>query len=100
MVTLFAGLKKLPTTAMAAAGACEGPFWTTAIELGGRRGGTSAAIFNTGGNVGGFVAPILTPLFSQYVGWEWAISLAGVYCVLGALLWWWVDPAERVSEIG
>src|SRR5262249_43135522 len=29
--------------ALAAVGATEGPFWTTAVELGGRRGGTAAA---------------------------------------------------------
>lgn len=84
--------------AMAAGGACEGPFWTTAVELGGKRGGTSAAVFNTGGNVGGFVAPILTPLVSQRAGWGAAIGLAAVLCVLGAIVWWWVDPAERVAE--
>src|SRR5262249_31697270 len=43
--------------AMAAVGATEGPFWATAIDLGGRRGGTSAGIFNTGGNAGGILAP-------------------------------------------
>lgn len=84
--------------AMAAAGACEGPFWTTAVELGGRRGGTSAGLFNTGGNVGGFIAPILTPYLSQFIGWEGALGVAGVLCVLGAVAWYWVDPAERVPE--
>src|SRR5262249_13011838 len=55
--------------ALAAVGACEGPFWITAIELGGRRGGTAAAICNTGGNAGGLVAPVLTPFLSDIIGW-------------------------------
>src|SRR5262249_8987541 len=47
--------------ALATACACEGPCWTTAVELGGRRGGTAAGIFNTGGNLGGQLAPWVTP---------------------------------------
>jgi MFS family permease len=77
---------------MAAVGATEGPLWTTAIELGGHRGGTSAAIFNTGGNAGGLVAPVLTPLFSQYFGWQSGLGLASIFCLAGAALWWWIDP--------
>jgi sugar phosphate permease len=76
---------------MAAIGATEGPFWTTAIELGGRRGGTSAAIFNTGGNVGGLLAPVVTPLFSARFGWQGSIVLAAVVSVLGAGLWRWIN---------
>ena len=53
--------------ALAAVGACEAPIWTTAVELGGRRGGTAAGICNTGGNAGGLLAPIVTPLVSNWV---------------------------------
>lgn len=85
--------------AMAAVGASEGPFWTTAVEIGGRRGGTSAAIFNTGGNAGGILAPVVTPLFSVYFGWQGGIALAGLFCVLGAALWYWIDvrPDSRTT---
>jgi ACS family glucarate transporter-like MFS transporter len=84
--------------AMAAIGATEGPFWATALDLGGRRGGTSAGIFNTGGNAGGILAPILTPWVSQRLGWAWGISLGSLYCLVGVVLWWWIDPSERVPE--
>lgn len=81
--------------AMAAVGACEAPFWVTGIELGRRQGGTSAAILNTGGNAGGLLAPVVTPLFSEYFGWQAGLSLACVFCLMGAVLWYWIDPAER-----
>src|SRR5262249_55403312 len=42
----------------AGVGATEGPMWATAIDFGGRKGATSAGIFNTGGNVGGNLAPL------------------------------------------
>jgi MFS family permease len=84
--------------ANAAVGMCEGPFWATAIELGGARGGTSAGICNTGGNAGGLVAPVVTPAVSRLLGWQWGIGLGSVVCLLGAALWWWIDPAERCQD--
>jgi sugar phosphate permease len=81
--------------ALAAVGAAEAPVWTTALELGGRRGGTAAGITNTGGNIGGLVAPVLTPWVAAAWGWAWAIALGGLVCVLGAGLWGWIDPRER-----
>ena len=80
--------------ALASLGACEGAFWTTATDLGGERSGTAAAIVNTGGNGGGALAPLLTPLISQHFGWKGAIAVACVYCFLGALCWFWIDPDE------
>lgn len=80
--------------ALASLGACEGAFWTTAIELGGARSGVSAAIVNTGGNAGGALAPWLTPLVSHHFGWPTGLGLACVVCFLGAVNWFWIDPDE------
>ena len=56
-------------------------------------------------NLGGLIAPVLTPFLSHLVmaqfdvseeaGWQWGIALGGLICLLGATLWWWVDPNER-----
>ncbi|APW58825.1 MFS transporter [Paludisphaera borealis] len=83
------------TLAMGALGASESPFWVTSVELGGRRGGLSAAILNTGGNLGGMLAPVVTPLFSGYFGWKAGLGLASALCVVGAGLWLWIDPEEE-----
>jgi sugar phosphate permease len=80
--------------AMAAVGATEGPFWATALELGGRRGATAAGIFNTGGNAGGVLAPVLTPLVSNALGWPWGIGLGSIVCVAGASAWIWIKPPQ------
>jgi MFS transporter, ACS family, D-galactonate transporter len=85
--------------ALGAVGAAEGPFWATAVELGGRRGGSAAALFNTGGNAGGMLAPILTPLVGHYFGWGYAVGLGGVICLLGVVLWFWIDPAEQSLQV-
>lgn len=79
-------------------GACEGAFWSTAVELGGVKGGTTAAIVNTGGNGGGLLAPVLTPVISGWLGWSWGISLGGVICLLGALCWFGIVPPAKSDE--
>lgn len=84
--------------ALGAVGACEGPFWATAVEVGGKRGGTAAAIFNTGGNAGGLLAPVVTPWISKYFHWQIGIGLGGVICLLGALCWFWIDPTKNGTE--
>jgi dipeptide/tripeptide permease len=85
--------------AMAAVGATEGPFWATALELGGRRGATAAGIFNTGGNAGGILSPVATPFVSKRLGWEYGIGLGSLVCLAGLLLWLWIrldeNPASR-----
>jgi MFS family permease len=88
--------------ALAGVGSTEAPTWTTAVELGGSRGGTAAGICNTGGNAGGLVAPTLTPWIAARVGdpygWEAAIAVGSAVCLLGVVLWKWIDPRERVPE--
>jgi MFS family permease len=82
--------------ALAAGGMCEGPCWATAIELGGRHGGTAAGIFNTGGNLGGLLAPVATPWISGLFGWQWGLALGAVACLLGVSLWLGIDPRQRL----
>ncbi len=85
--------------AMAAGGACEGPCWNTAVELGGRRGGAAAGIFNTGGNVLGAFSTVITPVVSnsKYFNWQISFGLGCVISLVGALLWLGIDPSERVA---
>ncbi|MBI1915865.1 MAG: MFS transporter [Planctomycetes bacterium] len=84
--------------AMAAVGASEGSFWTTAVYIGGSRGGTAAGILNTGGNAGGLLAPVLTPVISAALGWQVGFGMAAVVCLGGAGLWLYIDPAERLEQ--
>ncbi len=79
--------------AMAAVGMAEGPFWTAVVEVAGNRRGMAAAFFNTGGNIGGLLAPYATPIISAWLGWQSGIALASLFCLVGAALWLWVRPA-------
>jgi len=84
--------------ALGGVGSTEAPTWTTAQELGGRQGGTAAGICNTGGNAGGLLAPVLTPLIAEYFHWKVAIAVGSAVCLAGVVLWIWINPHERVVE--
>jgi MFS transporter, ACS family, D-galactonate transporter len=83
--------------AMAAVGLGEGAFWTAAVRIGGARGGTAAAILNTGGNAGGLLAPALTPFISAQFGWQVGLGVASIACLLGAALWVGVRPTAPLA---
>ncbi|PYI85512.1 MAG: MFS transporter [Verrucomicrobia bacterium] len=86
------------TLALGVLGLCEGAFWTTAVELGGSRGGTAAAVMNTGGNGIGLLAPMITPWISAKLGWTSGIGLGALIGLLGAWCWWGINPAKTVRE--
>lgn len=85
--------------AMAAVGMAEGPFWTAVVEVAGNRRGMAAAFFNTGGNIGGLLAPYATPVISAWFGWQSGIALASLFCLVGAALWLWVRPAQAAQNL-
>jgi ACS family glucarate transporter-like MFS transporter len=74
--------------ALGMACAAEGPFWAATIQAGGSDAGTAGGILNTGGNIGGILAPVVTPALAARFGWAAglyfaaAVVLAGVFCWL------------------
>jgi MFS family permease len=80
------------TVSLGVLGLCEASFWTIAVELGGKQGGTAAAIMNTGGNGIGLLAPMITPIVSAKLGWTWGIGLGAAIGLLGAACWFGVRP--------
>jgi MFS transporter, ACS family, D-galactonate transporter len=86
------------TLSLGILGLCEGAFWTTAVEFGGTRGGTAAAIMNTGGNGIGLLAPMVTPWVSAKLGWEWGIGLGAFVALAGAFCWFWIHPKQRAQN--
>ena len=84
--------------ALGGVGSAESPIWTSAVELGGRRGGTAGGICNTGSNAGGLISPTLTPYVAKHFGWQAGIALGSAVCFVGVVLWMWIDPRERIAE--
>ena len=80
------------------AAATDGPYWVSAGDLGGKHVGAAAGILNTGGNVGGFLAPIMTPFAAARLGWSWALYASSLVVVIGAVLWLFIDVTNVVSS--
>jgi MFS transporter, ACS family, D-galactonate transporter len=79
---------------MGATGMVEGVFWTTATDIGGRSRGLAGAFMNTGGNIGGLMSPVLTPIMAQQIGWPGSIAVACVISGIGGLVWFLIKVPE------
>ena len=95
-ITLTAALLSL---AIGCTSVCEGPFWSMAIDIGRDDVGSASGILNTGGNVGGSFAPILTPLIASYAGWSWGLYSGCLMVIAGAVACYLVNPeGENVRD--
>jgi len=81
------------SVALAAAVAAEAASWMTAVELGGAQGTTAAGLLNTGGQLGGVLAPIVTPWVGIRFGWSWSMGVGAAIAFAGAMFWLGVRPA-------
>jgi sugar phosphate permease len=100
---LFTGLLSLCSTiallslALACCTSCEGPFWATAIHIGGAEVGAASGIMNTGGNLGGMLAPFFTPLIASRYGWTAALLFGCAMVLLSVVTFYLIDPESSFS---
>jgi len=78
------------------AASSDGSYWATAIDAGGEHSGLSGAILNTGGNLGGVFAPVLTPFIASRAGWSWGLYAGSLIVMIGVALWFFIGTSERV----
>jgi len=98
----------LPTVAilsfaMGLAGASEASYWSSAIDIGRGQVGSACGILNTGGNIGGLVAPVLTPFIAARFGWDWSLYGGCAILLLGVLTWFFIEhlsgtPTDLLSS--
>jgi MFS family permease len=91
------GLGDTVTVAMLAlslgfAASAEGPFWSTAIDISGENVGAACGILNTGGNLGGMLAPFITPLIASRFGWAGGLYFGCLIVLLSAVTWFFIAP--------
>ena len=84
--------------AMGFASSAEGPFWAVAIEISGEHVGAACGILNTGGNLGGMLAPVLTPLIATRFGWTGGLYFGSLMVFIGMLTWLAVDPGRKIAS--
>ena len=88
----------LLSLALGFSASAEGPFWATAVDIGGGQAGAAGGIMNTGGNAGGMLAPILTPLIARHFGWEGGLYFGSFVVLLGVVAWFFLDAGARVKD--
>ena len=76
----------------------EGPFWAVAIEISGEHVGAACGILNTGGNLGGMLAPVLTPMIAAHFGWAGGLYFGSFMVLIGMLTWLLVDPSKKIRS--
>jgi sugar phosphate permease len=73
--------------------------WATCLSVGGRHGGTATGFMNTASSISAMLSPVSAAWLSKRYGsfdiMLWAA--AGLY-MLGALMWFRIDPTETISE--
>ncbi len=79
------------------AAATDGPYWVSSSDLGGSHVGAAGGILNTGGNVGGFLAPVLTPFLASRLGWTNALYAGSLILLIGVVLWFFIDVTNTVA---
>lgn len=79
------------------ASAGDGPFWAAAIDMGGENVGAVSGILNTGANLGGFFAPVVTPFIASYFGWPCGLYVGSALMAAGTLLWLRIDAAQTIG---
>jgi MFS family permease len=73
-------------------------FWAATINVAGKHSGTAAGIMNSGGNLGGFIAPILTPWIAERAGWAGGLYFGSAIALIGLAVWFFIDPAKTLTE--
>jgi len=68
----------------------EGPYWAATIDVARLHAGAATGILNMGGNLGGVVSTLLTPLLKKYFGWGGSLAIGALLSLLSAGIWLWI----------
>ena len=72
----------------------DGSYWSATTYAGGRHTGTATGVLNTGGNLAGFLAPVVGLMVDQ-LGWLSTLASGSVFALTGAALWLFISVQPR-----
>jgi ACS family glucarate transporter-like MFS transporter len=104
-VLLFAGTNAVETwsavtlmaLALGFAAIADVTYWTATIGVAGEHAGTAGGIMNMGGNVGGGLAPVVTPWIASFAGWSWGLYFGCFMALIAVAAWLFTDPSRRLK---
>jgi len=73
-----------------------GVSWAVAMDVGPEYAGSVSGVMNTCGNLGGALASIAVAYMVKHIDWQAPFLVAGGLCLLGAFLFWRIDPNKKV----
>jgi ACS family glucarate transporter-like MFS transporter len=76
----------------------QSSFWAVTNEIAGPSSGTVSGLMNMGGQIGGAVTASLSPWIAAQFGWSASFLTAAALCAIGAVLWFFVNPANKLFE--
>jgi ACS family glucarate transporter-like MFS transporter len=74
-------------------------YWATVVDISRTFAGTITGITVMGANIGGTIAPTLTPIVAKHFGWTAALDCAALASIAAAVIWFGISPErELISE--
>ena len=74
----------------------QSSFWSVTSDIAGRSAGSVSGLMNMGNQIGGAITASLTPWLAKHFGWGTSFFVAAGLCAVGALIWFVVDPSEKL----
>ncbi len=87
----------LMALALGLAASTEGAYWATTIHVGGKEAGAACGLFNAGGNLGGFLAPVVTAWLASQFGWSAGLYFGCLVICLSIAVWFFIDPERHAT---
>jgi ACS family glucarate transporter-like MFS transporter len=78
-------------------GFANSSWWAACIDLAPHHSGSLAGLMNMGGNLGGWISPILTAYIATHFDWTRALDFAAVTTVLAGIAWFMVDADTNLE---
>lgn len=75
----------------------QSAYWAMSADIGGRASGAVSGVMNMGAQIGGVVTASMTAVIAHRFGWSASFLSAAVVCLIGALLWLFIDPDHELS---
>jgi sugar phosphate permease len=60
--------------------------------------GAACGLLNTGSNIGGFIAPVLTPFIASLLGWSLALYFGCLVATFGVAIWFFLDATTSSGD--
>jgi ACS family glucarate transporter-like MFS transporter len=76
----------------------QSSYWSVTADIAGPSAGSVSGLMNMGGQIGGAITAMLTPVIARSFGWSTSFLVPAGLCALGAILWMMVDPTVRLES--